>query len=86
MLIIAYTFTLDGDYVRRFGTYRTAIGQLSYPYDVAVDLYGFVLVDDTSNHRVSIFDKHGSCINCFGSTGSAVGQFQRPIGIAINQC
>ena len=67
----------------KIGTSRTGPGQLSYPYGVAVDLYGFILVANTSNHRVSIFDKDGNYINCFGSKGSAIGQFQRPYGIAV---
>ena len=78
-----YTFTLDGDYVGKFGTYGTGRGQLKGPYGVAVDLYGFILVGDY-NHRVSIFDKNGNFVHCFGSRGSAVGQFQHLIGIAVS--
>ena len=52
-------------------------------YGVAVDLYGFILVGDY-NHRVSIFDKIGNFMHCFGSQGSAVGQFQYPCGIAVS--
>ena len=79
-----HMFSLDGDYVGKFGMYGTDRGQLKSPYGVAVDLYGFILVADTSNHRVSIFDKDGNNINCFGSVGSAIGQFQRPYGIAVS--
>ena len=73
-----YTFTIDGDYVGKFGTRGTGRGQLNSPYGVAVDLYGFILVADTSNHRVSIFDQNGNFFHCFGSEGSAIGQFKRP--------
>ena len=79
-----HTFTLDGDYVEKFGTYEIGPGQLNNPYGVAVDFYGFILVADTYNHRVSIFDKDGNYINCFGSKGSAIGQLQRPYGIAVS--
>ena len=78
------TFTLDGDYVGKFGTCGTGRGELYRPYSVAVDLYGFILVADTYNHRVSIFDKNGNFVHCFGSEGSAVGQFQYPYGIAVS--
>ena len=78
------TFTLDGDYVGKFGTRGTGRGQLSSPYGVAVDLYGFILVADTCNHRVSIFDKYGNFINCFGSRGLAIGQLQYPHRIAVS--
>ena len=81
-----YTFTLDGDYVGKFGTHGTGRGQLNGPYGVAVDFdfYGFILVADTNNHCVSIFDKNGNFVHCFGSRGSAVGQFQHPYGIAVS--
>ena len=80
-----YTFTLDGDYVGKFGGTRgTGRGQLDNPYGVTVDLYGFILVADTYNHRVSIFDQNGNFFHCFGSKGSAAGQFKRPYGIAVS--
>ena len=79
-----YTFTLDGDYVGKFGTKGTGTGQLNYPRVVAVDLYGFIVLADAGSHRVSIFDKDYNYINCFGSKGSAIGQFQYPYGIAVS--
>ena len=78
-----YTFTLDGDYVGKFGTHGTGRGQINHPYSIAVDLYGFILVGDY-NHCVSIFDKYGNFVHCFGSQGSAVGQFHFPYGIAVS--
>ena len=77
-------YTLDGDYVGKFGGTGTAGGQLSKPYGIAVDLHGFIFVADSGNHRVSIFDKDGNFINCFGSKGSAFGQFQDLYGIAVS--
>ena len=79
-----YTFTLDGDYVGKFGTRGTGRGQLDHPYGITVDLYGFILVADTYNHRVSIFDQNNNFVHCFGSKGSAIGQFQCPYGIAVS--
>ena len=79
-----YTFTLDGDYVGKFGTYGTGPGQLNKPCAATVDLYGFILVADNNNNRVSIFDKDSNYISCFGSKGSAIGQFHHPYGIAVS--
>ena len=80
-----HTFTLDGDYVGKFGGIRgTGRGQLDCPYSVAVDLYDFIFVADTSNHRVSIFDQNKNLVHCFGSKGSSIGQFQHPYGIAVS--
>ena len=42
------------------------------PYGITGDLNGFIIVADTYNNRVSIFDEHGGCIHSFGSSGSAV--------------
>ena len=77
-------FTLDGNYVGKFGTHGTGRGQLSSPYGIATDMYGFILVTDYSNNRVSIFDKDGVFVYCFGSKGSGHGQFSSPRGIAIS--
>ena len=78
-----YTFTLDGNYLGRFGTHGIGMSQLNHPYGVAVDLYGFIFVGD-GNNSVSIFDKNDNFVHCFGSQGSAAGQFQRPYGIAVS--
>ena len=78
-----YTFTLDGHYVRKFGTQGSDRGQLNGPHGLATDLNGFIIVADTSNHRVMIFDKDHNNIHCFGSEGSANGQFICPDGIAL---
>ena len=79
-----YTYTLDGHYVGKFGARGSGRGQLHNPCSLTTDLNGFIIVADTSNHRVSIFDNNGSCIHCFGSSGSANGQFRYPYGIAVS--
>ena len=77
------TFTLDGHYVRKFGTYGYDRGQLYSPF-LTTDLNGFIIVAEYNNHRVSVFDRDGNCIHCFGSKGSANGQFNYPHGIALS--
>ena len=79
-----YTYTLDGHYVGKFGTLGSGRDQLNNPHGLTTDLNGFTIVADTNNHRVSIFDKEGSCFHCFGSIGSANGQFNTPLGIAVS--
>ena len=79
-----YTFTLDGNYVSKFGSYGSDKGQLDSPFSLTTDLYGFILVADTGNNRVSIFNKDGKFIHCFGSYGSDDGKFNSPYGIAIS--
>ncbi|XP_065907091.1 tripartite motif-containing protein 2-like [Dysidea avara] len=77
------TFTLDGRYVSKFATYGTSEGYLYYPYSLASDLNGYIVVSD-GNHRVSVFDYAGKFIHCFGSRGTASGQFNAPVGIALS--
>ncbi|XP_065901925.1 tripartite motif-containing protein 2-like [Dysidea avara] len=73
------TFTLDGHYVSKFDTQGS---QLSYPYSLATDVNGFILVSN-GNHCVSVFDHVGHFIHCFGSHGSDSGQFSCPAGICF---
>jgi len=72
-------FTLDGTYVGRFNK-----DQLSRPVGLTTDMHNFVLVSQNGNHRVTVFDKDGVFVCCFGSYGSANGQFFSPRGIAIS--
>ena len=77
-------FTLDGNYVGKFGTRGTGRGQLSSPSGIVGDLHGFILVTEMSNNRVSIFNKDGAFVHSFGSYGSGHGQFSQCHGIAIS--
>ena len=78
------TFTLDGHYIGKFGTKGSGMCEFNDPHGITGDLNGFIIVADTDNHRVSIFDEHGGCIHSFGSYGSANGQFSGPRGIALS--
>ena len=79
-----YTFTLDGQCTNTFTT-RVAgiIVQLKAPCSVTTDSDDLILIADTCNHTVLIFDEMGNCICCFGSQGSDDGEFNYPHGIAI---
>ena len=79
-----YTFTLDGNYIGKFGTKGSDRCEFDDPYGIIGDLYGFIIVADTNNHRVSIFDKYHHCIHCFGSNESNDGQFNCPHGVALS--
>jgi sugar lactone lactonase YvrE len=53
-------FTADGKFVRIIGgTKGSAPGELQVPHGVAVDPQGRILVADSDNKRVSVFDKDG---------------------------
>jgi cysteine-rich repeat protein len=59
-------------------------GQLALPYGIAVDTDGNVVVVDTYDARVVIFDATGGFIDAFGTQGGADGQFAYPQGVAVD--
>ncbi|KAK3743513.1 hypothetical protein QZH41_015903 [Actinostola sp. cb2023] len=60
-------------------------GKLSDPQDVAVDNKGHVIVSDSRNHRIQVFDINGKFLNRFGTLGTGDGHFQSPNGVAVNK-
>lgn len=42
-----------------------------------------IVVCDFDNHRVQFFRFDGICLNSFGSKGKSLGQFDRPMGVAL---
>jgi DNA-binding beta-propeller fold protein YncE len=49
-----------------------------------VDEFGHVLVTDTGNKRIVIFDENGGYISEIGEVGFALGQFDEPTSITVN--
>ncbi len=54
------------------------------PRCVIVDSQGHVLVADTGNKRIVVYDADGNFIFQFGGGGSDPGQFEEPVGLAID--
>jgi DNA-binding beta-propeller fold protein YncE len=54
------------------------------PRGIAVDSQGHVLVADTGNKRIIVYDADGNFISQFGGEGSAAGQFDEPVGLALD--
>ena len=60
-------------------------GELDGPYDVAVSPDGSqIAVSDSGNNRIQLFNPDGSFANAFGQSGTAVGQFRAPNGLAYD--
>ena len=79
------SFTLEGEFVNKFGSEGKHWGQLNEPCGVFTDLNDCILVADSGNHRMLIFDKDGNCIHCIGSiAGSLAGKFNCPRGVALS--
>ena len=81
-------FTLEGDLVTTFGESGTVA-------DVGQDSGGFffgprsltllpsdrLLVTDTGNHRLQLFDRDGNFIEVIGGQGTQPGSFNEPVGM-----
>jgi sugar lactone lactonase YvrE len=67
-----------------FGEKGSGNGQLSEPFDLALDSKGNVWVADTGNNRIEEFSEKGEYLGQFGKAGSGKGEFKSPKGIAID--
>ena len=66
----------DGNYVRQFGRFGSAAGELRVPHAVDIDAHGRLVVGDRGNNRLQIFELDGTYI-------MEMRQFGRPSGIYI---
>ncbi len=83
-------FTQDGRPITAWGQYGQPLPGVSEsassfwgPRGIAVDARGNVLIADTGNKRIVVFDKDGNYVTEFGSAGFAPGQFDEPVGVAV---
>ena len=71
--------------VQKLGTPIKTISGVKYPWGVAVNKRGEVIVAEAiSGHCVSIFSPTGEKLRSFGSQGSGHGQFNDPRGVAVD--
>ena len=65
----------------------SASGRFKWPRGVAVSpINDFVIVVDSNNNRVQVFDSTGRFVSMFGAAGTDDGEFDRPSGAAVNSC
>jgi DNA-binding beta-propeller fold protein YncE len=83
-------FTADGKPIKIWGQYGQptpdipeSSSSLWGPRGIVVDAMGHVLVADTGNKRIVIFDSNGTYLSEFGSGGFDPGQFDEPVGVAV---
>ena len=75
-----YVFSIFGLYTNKLILHKENGDRvLKGPCSLTTDSNGFILIADTNNHCIFIFDKIGNCIRCFRSND----QFKFPRGIAV---
>ena len=76
----------DGKFVKMWGTFAQGEDPESMwgPRGIAIDPQGNVLVTDTGNKRVLVFDENLNYITQFGGAGFEAGELDEPVGIAIS--
>ena len=58
---------------------------MKYPCAIAIDSQMNIIVCDSDNHRIQIFDSKGMLIRKFGQQGSGDGQFNYPSDVVIGE-
>ena len=81
--------SIDGTPVKTWGTPNydpVSSGSFGLwgPRGIVVDAQGRVIVADTGNKRIIIYDADGNFISQFGGQGTAAGQFDEPVGLALD--
>ena len=71
--------------VLSFGKEGSGDGMFKYPRGVAVSDGDEIVVADSNNHRVQVFDRNGTFLRFFGHEGENAGEFKFPTGIAIDK-
>jgi len=71
-------------FVRTWGSSGSGDGELSFPFGLAVDSWGYIYVADTFNNRVQKFDSLGNFITKWGEFGAGNGQFIGPNCAAVD--
>jgi len=67
----------------KFGTQGSGNGQFNNPEGVAVDSSDNIVVADTGNNRIQVFNSTGTFQSKFGSLGGGDGQLNSPKGVAV---
>jgi tripartite motif-containing protein 71 len=86
-----YKYSTSGDLLAQWGERGSGPGQLEGPDKLAFDAQGNLYVTEvglkstSANSRVQKFSPTGMPLAQWGTFGSAPGQFNTPVGIAVDQ-
>lgn len=71
--------------VQSIGTFGEAPGQFNAPKALAFAPDGKLVVADSGNHRIQVFDANGQVVTTFGRLGALPGEFNEPWGVAVDR-
>lgn len=69
----------------KFGAFGSLEGQFTEPRGVAVNAENDIIVADTNNHRIQIFDRQGHFKLQFGGYGQGNGLMMHPHRVAVSR-
>ena len=79
-------FKTDGTFVRNMGKRGSSPGEFRFPYGLAKDSQGRLIVCEFGNNRVQLIDKTtGAGIKTWGLGGHEPGQLAYPCGVAVDK-
>jgi tripartite motif-containing protein 71 len=78
-------FTVDGHYVRSFGTFGMTPGYMNGPGGLDFDDEGHLLIAQTHAQRIDVYTKQGEFLRSIGGPGEGPLQFNHPIGLVFNR-
>lgn len=61
----------------------SAKGEFSFPRGLTATQSGQIMIADTENHRIQVFNKFGVLVKVFGTFGTENGEFNQPTGISL---
>ncbi|GAB6032262.1 hypothetical protein CHUAL_010903 [Chamberlinius hualienensis] len=71
--------------VMKIGSRGSEPGAFTWPRGIAVGPDSSIVVADSSNHRVQVFNSQGTFFKEFGTYGSGEGEFDCLAGVAVNR-
>ena len=75
-------FDLDGNYLWKFGSSGTQVGQFNSPYRLVAS-NNELFVADLENYRIQVFDFDGNFLRQFGTHSNSIEQFSKPIDVYV---
>lgn len=70
----------------KFGQLGTSKGQFSSPHGFCLGMDEEIVIADTNNHRICVYDKTGEFRSSFGNAGKDEGQLWYPRKVRIFEC